>query len=573
MYIKYLVMILLLFFNIFVTFLMEMRDFFKNNKYLVVLWILCGTALILFSGHYANILIDFGREVYYPQRILEGKVLYKDLFNIYGPFSYMFNAVLYKLLGINLRTLYLAGITCSFLVVSGIYLIAKKFLSEFLSFSLCVFTITVGILTPVIFNFTFPYSWGMLYGLVSFLYSVLFILKFLEDENPKHLYIGTFLAGISLCSKYEFIFYATFVLVFVVKEILKNKKTGIIALSYFLSIPFISFCILFIQGLTIQDLVSSFNIIQAMAKSETLKYFYQNIGVYFHIKTLPFMLSQFIITAISFSCFIASAFLYKKNKSLSYMAAVISIIVCFSLTLYTERTTFFFLPVLIIILCLIYYRKLIEDKKLRILLISAITISLKFLWGLILLSYGTFFAPFLLLSFFALLFSYIPKEYQKAAGLYLLIVTAVFVIKNFDSYSDIQGKIHTERGSIYTNKNLEITSNALINFLKEETEETDRVVIFPEGMMINFLAERKGDDFYNSLIPLYVEVFGEDKIIEHFMETKPEYIIFNGENMSDYGFSYICNDYAVDFCYFVHSNYDRVAVIDKEYRFLIYKIK
>ena len=90
-----------------------MKEILNENKYLLLLWVFCIAGLIIFCGHYSNILIDFGREVYYPEQILEGKVLYKDLFNIYGPLSYQINAVLYKIFGAKLSTLYGNLYNCS----------------------------------------------------------------------------------------------------------------------------------------------------------------------------------------------------------------------------------------------------------------------------------------------------------------------------------------------------------------------------------------------------------------------------------------------------------------------------
>ena len=160
-----------------------MEEMVKENKYLILLWVLCIAGLVIFCGHYSNILIDFGREVYYPEQILEGKVLYKDLFNIYGPLSYQINAVLYKIFGAKLSTLYGAGWVCSILAVSGIYIIAQKFLSKFLSFCIGFFTISVCVATTCIFNFHFPYSWAVLYGLISFLFSLYFLLKYNDDKK------------------------------------------------------------------------------------------------------------------------------------------------------------------------------------------------------------------------------------------------------------------------------------------------------------------------------------------------------------------------------------------------------
>ena len=160
-----------------------------ENKYLIILCILTLAAVCVFAGHYHEILLDFGREVYYPERILEGKVLYRDLFNIYGPFSYLWNALLYKVFGVSLLTLYGAGAVCTVLAVCGVYFIARKYLSDILSFALGVFTIASGVCAVNLFSYTFPYSWGMMYGLVAFLYSFLFLIKYVkEGENSVFLY-------------------------------------------------------------------------------------------------------------------------------------------------------------------------------------------------------------------------------------------------------------------------------------------------------------------------------------------------------------------------------------------------
>ena len=131
--------------NNFIKFLEKLFSYKALSPYsLIALLSLAIISLCFFLGHYSGILIDFGREVYYPEQMLQGKVLYKDLFNIYGPLSYQINALLYKIFGIKLSTLYFAGSVCSVGIVSGIYLIAKKFLSEFLSFTIGFFTISVG---------------------------------------------------------------------------------------------------------------------------------------------------------------------------------------------------------------------------------------------------------------------------------------------------------------------------------------------------------------------------------------------------------------------------------------------
>ena len=91
-------------------------------------------------------------------------------------------------------------------------------------------------------------------------------------------------------------------------------------------------------------------------------------------------------------------------------------------------------------------------------------------------------------------------------------------------------------------------------------------------MIINFLTNRKSDDFYNSMLPLYIETLGEDKIIKYFKSNKPDYIVFNNLNMRDYYYQYICQDYALAFCEFVKENYKQETVIANGYlRYIIFK--
>src|SRR5438876_7916728 len=54
-------------------------------------------------------IVDFGRECYVPWRIAEGEVLYRDIHYFNGPLSPYFNAAIFKLLGVSLRSLKIAN--------------------------------------------------------------------------------------------------------------------------------------------------------------------------------------------------------------------------------------------------------------------------------------------------------------------------------------------------------------------------------------------------------------------------------------------------------------------------------
>lgn len=546
-----------------------MKKISVDLKYIILLLIIVFVAVIATFAHHGHFLIDCGREAYYPTQILLGKVLYKDIFNIYGPFSYFLNAIFFKFFGINLNVLYTAGSISTALIAVLIYLIAKRFLPSFVSFSIAVFTIFIGVLTHYLSNFIFPYSYAMLYGLVSFLVSVLFLLKYGEDKKIKYLYISSFFAGLCIANKYEFLPYLIVVLYAMIKVKPLDFKKITATLLLLILMPFICFGILLLQGLRTNDLINAIHVYKKMAQSHTLHYFYQRQGVYFNPKLMQFELFATTQTLLAFATLYAGFAI--KNKILAPAFIIFS---SYLIIIWTTPISFSLIPILILVLAILDIKNLKNNLALQILVFSAICFSFKEFWGLIIANYGAYFIGFLLVAFTALAkdkFSNKKINY-RAIGVYFILAATVLSYKNLNTESQCQ-MITTNRGKICTEQAQYAPSIELINYINKNTAKNDKVVILPEGALVNFLTQRPTDDYYTSLIPLYVEVFGEQAIIDHFKKTRPEYIVFNNWNTSEYYFSYICKDYAVSFCNFVASNYKEEKVIGDDFRYLIFKRK
>lgn len=540
-------------------------------KYLISLWVVLLVVIIVTYANHGNLVIDCGREAYYPTQVLLGKILYKDIFNIYGPFAYMFNAFLFKLFGINLNILYISGCVSAYLLVTFIYLIARKFLSSFLSFAIGFYTISIGVTDLCLFNFIFPYSYSMLYGIVSFSTSLWALLKYQENGNDvKFLYLASLMAGICVSNKYEFLPYIAVVLYSIIKTKKLNLKEYYYVILSLLFVPVFCFGILFIQGLNFNDLTLILSYISKMSHSKTLTYFYATQGVYFHKLTPLLWLSNFVMFIIPFSLFILSA---KANKRwFNIFGMIVASILLFYIA---NPVTFCFFPILTIILFVIDYKNIIRNRKLLILTLSCITISFKVLASLTTLNYGVFFASFLLITVLSLIFDIFKEKnlsrYNLSIGIYIIVLAMALGYTNMLKFGAKDSLIKTKRGGIFTTYEFYKSTDDLINYIEQNTKKTDKIVILPEGSMVNFLTDRNTDDFYTSLIPLYVEMFGEDNIIKHFKQTKPEYIIFNNWNSKDYYYEYICKDYAVSFCNYVSSNYTKVEEMSSGFNYLIYK--
>lgn len=549
-----------------------MKKFNTDLKYLILIWFLLTLAIIPTFAHHGNILIDCGREAYYPLEILKGKILYKDIFDIYGPFSYMLNAQLFNFFGINLNVLYIAGGICTFLIATFTYLISTKFLTKFSSFAITLLIIVLGVLSPSLANFIFPYSFGIIYGLAALLISLFILICYSKAPQKSFLLpLSGLFAGISFCSKYEFFLYIIVLIIAAIKVKKLNFGQYLAFLGSILAIPAVCFVILFFQGLRVEDLQKTFILIQKMGHCETLKYFYKSVGVYFFDKTPLILLENLAKTAIPFCIFIFG--FGRKNKVLSiFLITVATIATCYTIT----PLSFVFLPILTMIFAVFSFKKLLNNNALLFLTLTTILAGAKVFFGLITLHYGVYFLGLYLITLFALIREFFgdKKTDLNAIGIYLITIALILAYQNILMLKNKTYEIKTEIGNIYTEKKLFESTKELITYIQKHTKKQDKVAIYPEGMLINFLAQRDSDDYYSSLIPLYVETLGEKTIIQHLKTTKPKYIIFNNWNTKDYYYKYICKDYAVTVCNYVAKNYTLTKTIDKnEFRFMVFKRK
>ncbi len=126
-----------------------------------------------------DILIDFGRELYVPWRLIQGEVLYRDLAYLNGPFSPYLNALWFHLFGASFLTLALCNLFLLGLLTGIIYYLVCRTVNHFTAtltsitfLSVFAFGHLVGIGN---YNFVSPYSHEMTHGLLlSFVIILLF---------------------------------------------------------------------------------------------------------------------------------------------------------------------------------------------------------------------------------------------------------------------------------------------------------------------------------------------------------------------------------------------------------------
>ncbi|MEO6726464.1 MAG: glycosyltransferase family 39 protein [Blastocatellia bacterium] len=147
-------------------------------------------------------LLDHGREMNLPARILQGEHLYSDVQSLYGPLAPHFNALLYRVFGVQLGTLKVSGAICAILILLMIYWLARRLMTAWEA-ALATGLVLVICAIKSTANYIQPYAYAALYGFVFALASLVCTVRFMQDRRQKVMVWAGVFAGLSLVSKPE----------------------------------------------------------------------------------------------------------------------------------------------------------------------------------------------------------------------------------------------------------------------------------------------------------------------------------------------------------------------------------
>lgn len=569
----------------------KIRHFFISNYSEILsvfsLFIIFSFLVFKFWHNCGLIIIDCGREASFPEQILKGKILYKDIFNIFGPLSYFINAGLYKVFGINLNVLRMAGTINALIIIFLLYSITRLFTSRSISWVVSVFIIITCFIRC--FNFIFPYTYAATYALSAFLFSVLFLMLYLKTYKSYFIPLSWLFIGISMTSKADYFLYVIF-LALLTGLIKYYKKIEIKYLVYsllsFLIVPVISFLILFFQGLTINDLLSQGYFIQKYAFSKTLNHFYfTSVGTYFNINNLGISLKYLLQTFQNF-LFVFTIFYLplKFNKPLLYIAFIVIFYLFRPLQPY--YLVFSWMPLFTLFLFIFMLINLIKTKNYKqdgiylVLIIIALIASMKSFFFLNLTLYGAYTFPLLFIVISIFVAEYLSKWIKPINQKYLQQIFFVIFCgiilacyHNLNIFYSNMKFINNEKGPVGDSKSVAVASQQIIAYIEKNLSPEASLWVIPEGLMINFFTNHPSNGIYYNITPPYIDTFGEDKIVADTKKNPPDYIIINDRDSSEYSYKYICKDYGFNICKYIKSNYSPVNTSGKNFKMVLYKKK
>ena len=587
---------------------MTSRWIFRLRQFIgPLILVLTGSYMLKLSWFkWPDLLIDYGRELYVPWQITQGKVLYRDINHLYGPLANYYNAFLFQIFGTGLSTLAYFNIGLVILLCIIIYNLFKSAFGDVIATTagicflvLFAFSHYVGMSS---FNFVCPYSHEITYGIFLFFLALFIFSKYLTEQKTIYAALIGFILGLIFLTKVEVALAAfasiSFGLIFIFRQ-LKPAHFGkqLLYLASFLLLPIVVFFIYFSTQMPPADafnaIIASYRNIFTGALVTNVFYLWVS-GLDHPLQNMTLMLlfaSGYLVFLVVVG-FISWLFTRLSKAGLSYgVMVIVFTLVMFVALLWNypvrwmdiARPYPIFLSLLLIFLTInLFLRR--EDKPFTIqflpftvLTFFSLLLLLKMILYVRFYHYGFALAMPASLVMIALLLYYIPELISRwgnrtvamsLTGLSIFLTFFFFfsLTKNFydlKNYPVAQG-----RDRFYTFDVIIANNGPVINETLKQVDqlmsEKDTFIVLPEGVMINYLTRRCNPSRYFEFTPNIVEAIGEKNIVDEISSARPSFILLSEKDTSEHGARYFGTDYALNISSWIKNNYDKVALIGLE---------
>ncbi|MBN1363897.1 MAG: hypothetical protein JW976_03740 [Syntrophaceae bacterium] len=565
--------------------------------------VLVGSYMLRLSWFkWPDVLIDYGRELYVPWQIIQGKVLYRDINHLYGPFSHYCNALLFQTFGTGLSTLAYFNIFLVILLTTIIYLILKSSFGDLIATTAGIFLLVIFAFSQYTgysnYNFVCPYSHEITYGIFLFFLGLFIFKKYLMNQRPVYAAFIGLILGLIFLTKVE-IFIAGFIalffgLIFVFRQ-LKPLHPGkhLLNLILFFILPIIVFFIYFSLHMPLIDaldsLTASYRNIFIDALSHNIYYLHvsgfdyptQNMSRLLTI-TIGYLLFFVFIGLISylFARLSKKVFIYKTAVIIFAVIALFIFFGHFPINWPDMARSF---PVFILFLLFYLVINLIikrDDKTfvaqylpIIVLILFSLLLLLKMILNVRLYHYGFALAMPATLVMVTLLLFYLPSWVSKWGNKKVFLsFTVIFMFLALLFYFNMTKHIYEVknypiaegRDRFLTFSNPGIIVNDALGQIINLMSANDTLIVMPDGVMLNYLSRKRNPSRYFEFTPNFVEATGEDNIINEISLNPPSFVVLSKKNTEEHGAKYFGMNYGLNIYSWIINNYDKVSSLGNE---------
>ncbi len=583
----------------------------QNSKLKTCLLILGSFLLLLLVSwrRWTSLLVDTGREMDLPLRLLRGELLYRDIHYLYPPFSPYFNALLYRIFGVQLEVLNVSGVLCSLVIVALCYAIARRILHAGEA-TLATLAIIVWCIFKPEGNLIAPYAFAALHGMMLALATLLVTLRYGEQRRWREVVWAGVFIGFAGITKQEFALTAAVTwsagLLFVHRREWKALLTRLLAaasIAIVLAAPVYAY---FLARVGWQTLVEDCHLLYTRIPASLVFYNSARTGLDQPLSSLLQMLGGAAV-AIGLASLIVLGSAFATGKRGLVGRNFITFLGCAAMALGIiavshgrwDGSPLRALPFALVGLMLVHWLRR-DDAKPQFALFVIAAYSLMALLRVALRvpsggAFGGYFLPTSLMLIVYLVVEGLPGSFHRKGAeesqrlteetpqrnsaeslrlcgekriaakvrligtailcLWLMVTTVVFGYRYRKTFPVLLTAPH---GSLYvTQENAQATQEAF-DFLTANAAPDDAIAVVPEGSSLAFLTGHRMPLRHQILIPGFMDAAEEQRAIEKLAEVK--FVLLLNRPMREFGYEAFGRDYYQTMGQYLAENFRVVKV-------------
>jgi hypothetical protein len=541
---------------------------------------------------WANPVIDGGREMNMPLRLLHGETIYSQVYYLYGPLAPYFNALLFKIFGIHLNVLYAAGLAGALLLSLMIFHLARGIMGPFEAMLAAAAVILLCIFKKA-GNMIFPYSYAVLYGTLLGTSALAAMLNYVRSSRIGYLPAAGVLSGLALCCKLEFgvAALATLLVLVISERPARRLRIALVVLPTALIVPALVYGWI-LARIPPDSLIRDTFLLPGNMPAELIYYNKLKLGLQHPGRTLREMISALALlcgaaAVISLAGIriagesIFTAAPSRHVRRLLWLTGIsLGLLLVHILVFGThwDLNPFRALPILIAALIYSCIKKRggganETDPSVRVLLLlsvySLVVLGRVFIripgggaYGAGLLPVPIVLLLYMAVTSFPILGVPAAAERYRHRSVCLLLAIALLGTASVLTYRYAQNSytwIRTPRGNLGQPPPITLAMNQALEFLARNSKPGEYVLALPEGSSLNFLADRPAPLRYEILTPGFLSEEKQQAAIRALQEKNARFIFLFNRPTAEFGPAVLGRDYCRTLMTWIEKNYSPVA--------------
>lgn len=549
------------------------RDLARRHYPDLLAWlVLLGIAALLYvqsQERWGDPIIDLGRELYLPQRLLDGSLLYRDIIYNYGPLAPYLLALVVRLWGDSLAVFQLFGLGTGVAALAALYAAGRLLAGRGVAFFAALFFLVFSFFACSPYgckNFVLPYAYAATLSTVFALWSFTLLLRYLYQGKQAAAWWGS-------------------VLLLLLTLVTKTEYGAAIAAVHLLAwwqhripwqktLPVITAAVLI--GLGLYRLFSSPAAAGHHLVSESLARFFANpgAGIFFSSMAGFDSLTTNLLAALAAGAklallattALAGATLLKagsrRRGPMLPVAIGLGILFVLMTWWWADYSLFAAVPLLAVLAGCYAWR---SGRRDPLLLLAVLVVVAA---GRILLNYsptwyGFYLAvpAYLFLSYLlgSRLSAYVPAGRIAALLMALVALTVMsrYEWRNWHANRAMTQPLVTAKGRMFdfpTGRSEAIAG--FLQYLQQSGAAGSTLVVFPEGVTLNYFSGTTNPLAYYNFIPPEIGTPEEEaRILGELRATRPRFIAMASRDLEEFGSQGFGIDYALEITSWIQQNY------------------